>query len=257
MDQMLAPQVILSRKFIPDVNYSSNSRTQILYSTDIAMVTLQLELGPGKVVLESGTGSGSLSHSLIRTVAPSGHLYTFDFHAERSEKARMEFADHGLSHLVTATHRDVCSDGFGLENKADAVFLDLPHPWEVVNHAKKAMKMSGGRLCSFSPCIEQVQKTCQELKTCGFTEISTMEVINREFQVRRITLPVFDTSLDLLSSSRKRKLESDEGVKEDQDDAGDVKEEEMKESKFVTGVPLTTMPGHTGYLTFATLPPVL
>ena len=142
MDQMLAPQVILSRKFIPDVNYSSNSRTQILYSTDIAMVTLQLELGPGKVVLESGTGSGSLSHSLIRTVAPSGHLYTFDFHAERSEKARLEFADHGLSHLVTATHRDVCSDGFGLENKADAVFLDLPHPWEVINHAKKAMKMS-------------------------------------------------------------------------------------------------------------------
>ena len=34
-------------------------------------------------------------------------------------------------------------------------------------------------------------------------------------------------------------------------------EVELKESKFVTGVPLTTMAGHTGYLTFATLPPVL
>ena len=105
------------------------------------MVTLQLELSPGKVVLESGTGSGSLSHSLIRTVAPSGHLYTFDFHAERVEKARSEFAEHGLSDLVTATHRDVCSEGFGLENKADAVFLDLPHPWEVIKHAKAAMKV--------------------------------------------------------------------------------------------------------------------
>ena len=95
------------------------------------MVCLQLELRPGSVVLESGTGSGSLSHALIRTVAPHGHLHTFDFHAERVEKARTEFGEHGLSDLVTATHRDVCSLGFGLSNKADAVFLDLPHPWEV------------------------------------------------------------------------------------------------------------------------------
>ena len=70
-----------------------------------------------------------------------------------------------------------------------------------------------------------------------------MEVLNREFQVRRITLPVFDESLDLLSS-RKRKMEDNEP------------EVELKESKFVTGVPLTTMAGHTGYLTFATLPPL-
>jgi len=37
----------------------------------------------------------------------------------------------------------------------------------------------------------------------------------------------------------------------------DKDEQSEKESKFVTGVPLTTMPGHTGYLTFSTLPPVL
>jgi len=230
-------------------------RTQILYSTDISLVTLQLELKPGSIVVESGTGSGSLSHSLIRTVAPSGHLFTFDFHAERSEKARQEFSEHGISHLVTATHRDVCAEGFGLTNKADAVFLDLPHPWEVIKHAKSAMKLSGGRLCSFSPCIEQVQKTCIELKSLGFTEITSMECLNREFQVRKITLPVFDNNLDLLSASRKRKLESESGIKEEESQC--AKESEMKETKFVTGVPLTTMPGHTGYLTFATLPPAL
>ena len=55
-----------------------------------------------------------------------------------------------------------------------------------------------------------MQKTCQELKSGGFTEISTLECLNREFQVRKITLPVFDTSLDLLAASRKRKLEDSE-----------------------------------------------
>ena len=105
-----------------------------------------------------------------------------------------------------------------------------------------------------------MQKTCQELKSGGFTEISTLECLNREFQVRKITLPVFDTSLDLLAASRKRKLEAEEGDGDgDAEDAEarDERSEELREARFVTGVPLTTMPGHTGYLTFATLPPDL
>ena len=55
-------------------------RTQILYATDISMIMTQLELKPGSVVIESGTGSGSLSHSIARTIAPNGRLRTFDFH---------------------------------------------------------------------------------------------------------------------------------------------------------------------------------
>ena len=40
------------------VNVEIFFRIQILYSTYIAMVRLQLELGPGNVVAESGTSSG-------------------------------------------------------------------------------------------------------------------------------------------------------------------------------------------------------
>ena len=82
-----------------------------------------------------------------------------------------------------------------------------------------------------------------------------MECLNREFQVRKIALPVFDSNLDPLAASRKRKLDTEDEEKEVKADT--ETQDEMKDAKFVTGVPLTTMPGHTGFLTFATLPPQL
>jgi len=242
-------------------------RTQILYATDIAMIILQLELKPGSVVVESGTGSGSLTHSLIRTVAPTGHVHTFDFHQQRAEKASLEFEEHGLQQFVTASHRDVCESGFGLTDTADAVFLDLPGPWKVVPHAKEALKRSGGRLCSFSPCIEQVQQTCLALQEHGFTEVATLECLIREFQVRRVSVPLFDPEFDPLQARHETVVVGElEKSKEEENGANvevgkkrkwDKVDNAEKESKFVSGIPLTTMPGHTGYLTFATLPPQL
>ena len=63
-------------------------RTQILYIADISFVVMYLEIVPGCVVLESGTGSGSLTTSLARAVSPIGHVYTFDFHEQIAGSAR-------------------------------------------------------------------------------------------------------------------------------------------------------------------------
>uniref|UniRef100_A0A6I8NY18 tRNA (adenine(58)-N(1))-methyltransferase n=1 Tax=Ornithorhynchus anatinus TaxID=9258 RepID=A0A6I8NY18_ORNAN len=119
-------------------------RTQILYSTDISLITMMLELKPGSVVCESGTGSGSLSHALLRTIAPTGHLYTVEFHQQRAEKAMEEFRAHKVDHLVTVRNQDVCKNGFGVTHAADAVFLDIPSPWEAVGHANAALRVEGG-----------------------------------------------------------------------------------------------------------------
>ena len=118
-------------------------RTQILYSTDISFICTQLDLKSGSVVCEAGTGSGSLSHAIARTIAPNGHLFTFDFHEDRVSIAAKEFAEHGLSDVITVTHRDVCSHGFGYNNYFDALFLDLPHPWTAIKAANEALKTNG------------------------------------------------------------------------------------------------------------------
>lgn len=66
-------------------------RTQIIYPTDASFIVGQLELGPGKRVFESGTGSGSLTHFLIQSILPNGFVDTFDFHEDRVHCAANEF----------------------------------------------------------------------------------------------------------------------------------------------------------------------
>ncbi|KAM8915322.1 tRNA (adenine(58)-N(1))-methyltransferase catalytic subunit TRMT61A isoform 1-T2 [Spinachia spinachia] len=210
-------------------------RTQILYTTDIATITMMLELKPGSVVCESGTGSGSLSHAILRSVAPTGHLHTVEFHQQRAEKVAEEFKEHGVDGLVTVRNQDVCKDGFGVSRVADAVFLDIPSPWEAVRHAKAAMKRHGGRLCSFSPCIEQVQRTCEALAEEAFEEISTLEVLLRVHDVRTVYLPLPDFGADPSAQT-----------------PGETRPQTPVALKTTT-LP-REMQGHTGYLTFATKP---
>ncbi|XP_038554283.1 tRNA (adenine(58)-N(1))-methyltransferase catalytic subunit TRMT61A [Micropterus salmoides] len=219
-------------------------RTQILYTTDIATITMMLELKPGSIVCESGTGSGSLSHAILRTIAPTGHLHTVEFHQQRAEKAAEEFKEHRVDHLVTVRNQDVCKDGFGVSGVADAVFLDIPSPWEAVRHAKTAMKKHGGRVCSFSPCIEQVQRTCEALADQGFEEISTLEVLLRVHDVRTVSLPLPDFGPDPSALTQ-----PDAAEKTPPTSAPSQASITLK-----TTTPPREIPGHTGYLTFATKP---
>lgn len=162
-------------------------RTQIIYTPDISMILFQLEVKPGSVVIEAGTGSGSLSHYFMRAVKPNGKLNTFDFHEARANQARVEFKAHGYGEdIVIVKHRDVCAEGFGdeLNGLADAVFLDLPAPYLGIEFAVKALKASGGRFCSFSPCIEQTSAVCENLEKFGFIEIQSMEVLQAESIVK-------------------------------------------------------------------------
>ncbi|XP_057293653.1 tRNA (adenine(58)-N(1))-methyltransferase catalytic subunit TRMT61A-like isoform X2 [Hydractinia symbiolongicarpus] len=257
-------------------------RTQVLYSTDISLITLLLELKPGSVVVESGTGSGSLSHAIVRCIKPNGHLYTFDFHQQRVEKAREEFKDHGFSGYVSCACADACKDGFGMEDGADAVFLDLPAPWDAVPHAKRALKKSGGRICSFSPCIEQVQRTCDVLQQHRFCEIKVMECLLRTINVQMVSYPEANlgskelttkmSAMEPITSSAEKRVKVNvlEKWTDMETDVTLAADQVRKDKRRIVGLDNTSksmnasaltlknskeMPGHTGYLTFASTYP--
>ncbi|KAH9280778.1 tRNA (adenine(58)-N(1))-methyltransferase catalytic subunit TRMT61A [Echinococcus granulosus] len=162
-------------------------RTQIIYPIDASMIVGQLDLVPGCRVLEAGTGSGALTHALAQAVWPTGHVSTFDFHQERVERAVVEFEEHGLKDVVSVEHRDVLSDGFpeaGSQHNPEgchAIMIDLPEPWVVIPTIAKCFALSGGRVCVFSPCIEQVQKTCENLRSAGFLDVEVIECISRNY----------------------------------------------------------------------------
>jgi tRNA (adenine57-N1/adenine58-N1)-methyltransferase len=46
---------------------------------DISAIIFKLNIMPGDVVVEAGTGSGSLTSTIATSLKESGHLYTFEF----------------------------------------------------------------------------------------------------------------------------------------------------------------------------------
>ncbi|KAE9977743.1 hypothetical protein BLS_001166 [Venturia inaequalis] len=191
-------------------------RTQVVYTPDYSFILQKLRVRPGDSIIEAGAGSGSFTHAAARAVfnghtakTPSqkngrsskkrkrlGQVYSFEYHEPRYQEICKEVVQHGLSGVVTATHRDVYADGFALSDpsspvRANAVFLDLPAPWLALPHLSRTSPNSPlnpkttTHLCTFSPCIEQVQRTIEKMRELGWVEIHMFEVSHKRIDVRR------------------------------------------------------------------------
>lgn len=157
-----------------------NRKTQIVYPKDAAIIITYAGIGAGSRVLEAGTGSGALAIMLANIVRPSGRVYSYEIEEERIKIAEKNIKKAGLADYIEIKNKDV-TQGIDEEN-IDAVILDLATPWIAVPHAYKALK-GGGIFVSYSPTIEQTQKTAYALKT-GFGLITTVECLVRSILVR-------------------------------------------------------------------------
>ncbi|CAM1508047.1 Fc.00g048950.m01.CDS01 [Cosmosporella sp. VM-42] len=191
-------------------------RTQVVYTPDYSYVLQRLRVFPGTRIIEAGAGSGSFTHASARAVydgypkdaeETKGKVFSFEFHEQRFNKMEEEIKAHRLDGIVQITHRDVYQDGFLVDKKspqATAVFLDLPAPWEALHHLSRRRPEKDSKegedtndwvspfdpkksvyICTFSPCIEQVTRTVEELRKLGWMDVDMVEMSHRRFNVLR------------------------------------------------------------------------
>ncbi len=168
---------------LTDYIMKSSRNTQIIYPKDAALIVMFSGIGPGSRVVESGTGTGSLTTALAHYVGPTGKVYTYELRPEFQKNAAKNLQRSNLIDYVEMKSGDVTATGYE-ERDVDAVILDLAVPWLVVPHAYTALKPSGV-LISFSPTIDQVVKTTEALREIGFVFIETVECLMRTMQVER------------------------------------------------------------------------
>jgi len=150
---------------------------QIIARKDIGLIMAETGIGKNSIILDSGAGSGALC-CYLANYAKKVTAYEIREDFLNISKYNAEFL--GLKNL-TIKNKDIYQ---GIDEKnLDLITLDLPEPWNVVEHASKALK-SGGYLVSYSPTIPQAMDFANAiLERKDFAIIKTSEVIEREWEM--------------------------------------------------------------------------
>ena len=157
--------------------------TQIIYPKDAGFLIYLSGIGPSSIVVEAGVGTGCLTTALAHFVGPKGKVYGYDIDEEHLSIARENLEKSGYLDRVILKNKDI-REGID-EKNIDAVFLDLPDPWNVIDHAYDALKPSR-TLLIYVPTINQVEKTVLAIKEHGgFIDIKSYEILLREYIVEK------------------------------------------------------------------------
>jgi tRNA (adenine57-N1/adenine58-N1)-methyltransferase len=157
-------------------------RTQIMYPKDIGLILLKLSLASGSKVLEIGTGSGAMTVAAASAVKPNGHVHTYEARGEFADMAERNLRRAAVSDYVTIHRVDA---GTGIEElDFDAAIVDVGDPWPLIPLIHKAL-LGGAPMMSFSPTMNQVEKTTELLGEVGFVNIHTLECFIREIRADR------------------------------------------------------------------------
>ncbi len=170
---------VLLQPSLADILVETKRNTQIMYPKDIGFILVAMDIGPGKHVVEAGTGSGALTTALAYAVGPQGKVSSYESRQEFQYLAHKNLDRLGLAERVEFKLRDI-TEGFD-EKNADALFLDLPNPQDYVQQAREALK-PGGNFGSILPTTNQVSVLLIALRRANFAFIEVCEVILRYYK---------------------------------------------------------------------------
>ncbi len=175
---------------LPDIMASIKRGPQWIMPKDSAQIIFNCNIGPGKKVLEIGTGTGALTIVMAHHIGPSGKVVSYEMVEKHYKIARKNIELAGMDNIVEMRLADggTCTD----ENEYDAVTMDMPEPWSMLEQMTMALK-PGGYLCSYLPTMNQVETTIKAMRNAGYIETHVLENIQRELVVGKGgTRPSFD-----------------------------------------------------------------
>ena len=153
--------------------------TQIMYPKDIGFVLVTMGIGPGVHVIEAGTGSGALTIALAWAVGPQGRVTSYDQRPEMQNLARKNLDRLGLLERVTLKQRDI-AQGFDEEN-VDALFLDVPNPYDYLQQARQALK-PGGFFGTILPTVNQITRLLDAFHQYNYAFVDVCEIMLRYYK---------------------------------------------------------------------------
>lgn len=162
-----------------DILRGIRRNTQILYPKDIGYILVNMGIGPGIQILEAGTGSGALTTAFAFAIGERGHVTSYDIRPDMTNLARSNLERVGLVDRVTLKQQDI-SQGFD-EKNADALFLDLPNPFDYLNQVRQALK-PGGFFGCILPTTNQVCLLLTALRIEKFAFIDVCEISLRFYK---------------------------------------------------------------------------
>jgi tRNA (adenine57-N1/adenine58-N1)-methyltransferase len=164
---------------LSDILRDLKRNTQIMYPKDIGFVLITMGIGPGVHVLEAGTGSGALTIALAWAVGPQGQVTSYDQRPEMQNLARKNLERLGLHERVTLKHRDIAL-GFDEQN-VDALFLDVPNPYDYLLQARQALK-PGGFFGAILPTANQVTRLLDAFYQLNYAFVDVCEIMLRYYK---------------------------------------------------------------------------
>jgi tRNA (adenine57-N1/adenine58-N1)-methyltransferase len=175
----LGAPFFLLQPSLADILVDLPRSTQILYPKDIGFILVTMGIGPGKKVLEAGTGSGCMTIATAFAVGPQGRVVSYEIREDMQNLARKNLERVGLSSRVDLKLRDI-QDGFD-ETDADAFFLDVPNPWDYVQKVRSALK-PGGFFGCLVPTFNQIEDLLIAMRQGRFAFIEVCEILLRYFK---------------------------------------------------------------------------
>ena len=148
---------------------------QIITFKDAGVILATAGLGPETVVAEAGSGSGALTCFLARHCK---HVHSYDVNEEHLAVAKHNAQELGFTNVTFKQH-DITQ---GIPVQADALILDMPEPWKVLEHAKDLQV--GATIVTYTPSATQLQRTRHAAEDYGLQHIRSVEVSERHWMVR-------------------------------------------------------------------------